>query len=93
VTVVRIKDVHVVNTRPETRWRNNAVGDGHFFSTPCRGRSVTEGEIEEMGRGGRRPQQLLDDIKETPTCWKFKEKALDRYLRNAHTWNSKCMKF
>jgi len=53
--------------------------------TPCRDRSVIEGEIEGMGRGGRRPQQLLDDIKEKQTCWKFKQKALDCYLRNAHT--------
>lgn len=28
-----------------------------------RATSVTEGEIEGMGRGGMRPQQLLDDIK------------------------------
>jgi len=61
--------------------------------TPCRDRSVTEGEIEGMGRRWRRPRQLLDDIKERQTCWKFKQKALNGYLRNAHTLNSKCIKF
>ena len=33
-----------------------------------------------MGRGGRRREQLLDDLKETRGCRKAKDKALDRTL-------------
>jgi hypothetical protein len=29
------------------------------------------------GRGGRRREQLLDDVKETRGCWKLKEETLD----------------
>jgi hypothetical protein len=37
--------------------------------------------MEVRGRGGRRGQELLDDLKETKSCWKLKEEALDRTQR------------
>ena len=36
-----------------------------------------EGEVEAVGRQGRRCKQLLDDLKETRELWKLKEEALD----------------
>jgi hypothetical protein len=35
-----------------------------------------EGEIEVMGRQGRRCKQFLDDLKDMRGCWKLKEEAL-----------------
>jgi hypothetical protein len=57
---------------------------GHLLRRNCPLKRVIEGNIEvriEMkGRRGRRRQQLLDDIKETNRCWKWKERVLDRTL-------------
>jgi hypothetical protein len=39
-----------------------------------------EGRIEMTGRRGRRPKQLLDDLKENRRYWILKEEALDRTL-------------
>jgi hypothetical protein len=39
-----------------------------------------EGRIEGTGRRGRRPKQLLDDMKEKRRYWKLKEEALARTL-------------
>jgi hypothetical protein len=36
-----------------------------------------EGNIEVMGRRGRRHKQLLDDLEEKRGYWKLKEDALD----------------
>ena len=37
--------------------------------------------MEVRGRRGRRGQELLDDLKETQSCWKLKDEALDRTQR------------
>jgi hypothetical protein len=56
----------------------------HLLRRNCPLKHVIEGNIEvrvEMtGRRGRRRHQLLDDIKETNGCWKWKERALYRTL-------------
>jgi predicted urease superfamily metal-dependent hydrolase len=61
----------------------------HFFTTIKVGIStliplltsfpkyVIEGDIEGIGRQGRRHKQLLDDLKQTRRYWKLKEEALD----------------
>jgi hypothetical protein len=43
-----------------------------------------EGKIEGIGIRGRRPKQLLDDLKKTGGYWKLKEEALDGTLRRTH---------
>jgi len=47
---------------------------------------MTQGKIEETGRRGRRRKNLLDDIKEKRGCWKLKEEAIDRPLRENSVW-------
>jgi len=37
---------------------------------------VIEGKVEETGRRGRRPKQLLDDVRERRYC-ELKEETLD----------------
>ena len=37
-----------------------------------------------MVRGGRRREQLLDDLEENRGSWKLKEEALNRPLWKAH---------
>ena len=44
----------------------------------CLLKHVIEGNIEVMGRRGRRCKQLPDDLMEKRGCWKSKEGALDR---------------
>jgi hypothetical protein len=39
-----------------------------------------EGRIEMTERRGRRPKQLLDDLKEKRGSWKLKVEAIDRTL-------------
>jgi len=38
---------------------------------------VIEGDIDGIGRQGRRHKQLLDDLRQTRRYWKLKEEALD----------------
>jgi hypothetical protein len=38
---------------------------GHILSRNCLLKHVVEGKIEGTGRGGRRHNQLLNDLKET----------------------------
>jgi hypothetical protein len=61
--------------------RRNANWIGHIVRKNCLLKHVTEGKLEgriEMtGRRGRRPMQLLDDLKEKRRYWKLKEEALD----------------
>jgi hypothetical protein len=51
--------------------------DGHFLHRNCLLIHVIEGKVEERmemtGRRGRRPKQLLDDLKETRGYCELKE--------------------
>jgi hypothetical protein len=64
------------------RRRGNWIG--HILRRNCLLKHVTEGKIEERievtGRRGRRPKQLLEDLKEKRGYCKLKEEALDRAL-------------
>jgi hypothetical protein len=46
------------------------------LSRNCLLRHLIEGNIEEMGRRGRRSKQLFDDLKDKIGYWKFKQEAL-----------------
>jgi len=39
-------------------------------------------KIQVTGRGGRRPQRLLDELEESRGYCKLNEKALDRVVEN-----------
>jgi hypothetical protein len=64
--------------------RRKANWIGHILRRNCLLKHVIEGKlegrIEMMGRRGRRPKQLLDDLKEKTRYWKLKEEALDHIL-------------
>jgi hypothetical protein len=62
------------------RSKNNWIG--HILHGNCLLKDVIEGKIggriEVMGREGRKPKQLQDDLKERRGYEKLKEEALDR---------------
>jgi len=59
---------------------------GHILRRNCLQKHVTEDRRTQVtGRRGRRRKRLLDDLKNTRRCWKFKEKALDRTI-----WRTRC---
>jgi hypothetical protein len=65
--------------------RRKANWIGHILRRNCLLKHVIEekleGRIEMTGRKGRRPKQLLDDLKEKRSYWKLKEEVLDRTVR------------
>jgi hypothetical protein len=54
---------------------------GHVLRSNCYLKHIIEGKIEGRvevtGRRGRKPVQLLDDLKETKGCSVLKEETLD----------------
>ena len=62
--------------------RRKANWIGHILCRNCLVKHIIlgkiEGGIEVAGRGGRRRNQLLDDLKERRRYWKLKEEAPDR---------------
>jgi hypothetical protein len=66
----------------QTIKRRNAKWIGHILRRNCLLKHVIEGKIEGRievtERGGRRSEQLLDDLQEKRAYWKFQEKTLDR---------------
>jgi hypothetical protein len=58
--------------------RRKANWIGHILCRKCLLKHVIVGRIEVMGREGRRPQQLLDDLKGKRGYWKLKEEAVAR---------------
>jgi hypothetical protein len=61
--------------------RRKANKIDHFLRKNCLLiKHVIEGRIEVTGRRGRRPKQLLDDLKETRVYWKLNEEELERTL-------------
>jgi hypothetical protein len=60
--------------------RRKANWVGHVLRRNCLLNHVIEGQIEETGRGRRRPKQLLDDLKETRGYWNLKKKTLECIL-------------
>jgi hypothetical protein len=62
---------------------------GHILRRNCLLKDGIEGKVlgkaEGTGRRGRRPEELLDDLKETRSYWNLKEDALDRTV-----WRTRC---
>jgi len=56
---------------------------GHTLRKNCVLKPIIEGRMEVTGRGGRRRQRLLGDLKATRGYWILKEEGLDRtFCRN-----------
>jgi hypothetical protein len=53
---------------------------GHVLPRNCLLKHTSEGNIEGMGRRGRRLKHLPDDVKEKRWYWKLKQEALDGTL-------------
>ena len=70
------KEYCIYNTKRKANWI------GHILLRNCHLKDVMEGKVigraEVTGRRGRRPKQLLNDLKKTRGYWKIKEEALAR---------------
>jgi hypothetical protein len=62
------------NKKKEANWI------GHILSRNYVLEHTIEGNIEGLGRQGRKCKQLLDDLKETRRYWKMQQEALHRTL-------------
>jgi hypothetical protein len=54
-------------------WQTNWIG--HILHSRCLLKHIIEGKVEGAG-GGRRCEQVLDDLKKMKWCWELKEEAL-----------------
>jgi hypothetical protein len=63
-----------------TQRQRKAKWIGHILRRNCLLSHIIEGKIIETRRRGRRPKQLLDNLKEARRYWKLKEEAQDRTL-------------
>jgi hypothetical protein len=79
-----MKKYYKESRRRGTTKRRKGIWIGHNLLRNCLLKHVIEGKIkgriEVTGRRGRRPKQLLDDLKEKGEYWKFKEEAIDYTL-------------
>ena len=55
--------------------RRTANWIGHFLHRDCFLKYAIKGKIEGTGRGGKRRQRTLDDLKEKRRYWKMKAQA------------------